>query len=94
MDERGLTLDGNAVAGLLAGVLAPEATRVRGRCASCGLIAELGAQSLYMHPGAPGAVLRCHGCQGVLLVLVRREGRVRVGLPGLTWLEMEGADEG
>ncbi|MGA8015148.1 MAG: DUF6510 family protein [Candidatus Dormiibacterota bacterium] len=94
MDERRLTLDGNAVAGLLADVLAPEATAMRGRCASCGSVAPVGAQSLYMHPGAPGAVLRCHTCEGVLLVLVRRQGRVRFGLPGLTWLEVDGPAEG
>jgi hypothetical protein len=94
MDQGQLTLDGNAAAGLLADVFAPEATRVRGRCTSCGSIAEMGAQPLYMHPGAPGAVLRCHSCEKVLLVLVRREGRVRVGLPGLTWLEMETAAQG
>jgi hypothetical protein len=88
MDENGMKLDGNAAAGLLADVLAQDATRVRVRCAGCGAKAEIGAQSLYMFPGSPGAVLRCHRCETVLIVTVRALGHIRIGIPGATWLEM------
>ena len=91
MDESQLRLDGNAAAGLLQELFVHEVTSTRGACASCGAIAELGAQHLYMYPHAPGAVLRCKGCEGVLMVVVQGGGRFRVSLRGLVWLEMREA---
>jgi hypothetical protein len=91
MDGTELRLDGNAAAGLLGEVFVPEMTAARGACAACGLVAEVGAQHLYMGPRSPGAVLRCRDCEGVLMVVVRRAGRLRVGLQGLTWLELSEA---
>ncbi len=88
MSDGSLTLDGNAAAGLLQEVFVNEATTARGACASCGTIGEMGSQHLYMAPHSPGAVLRCHGCDGILMVLVHRPGHVRLGLQGLTWLEI------
>jgi len=41
-----------------------------------------------MYPHAPGAVLRCNSCDGVLMVVVRDGRRRRFGMQGLTWLEM------
>ncbi|HET6983262.1 MAG TPA: DUF6510 family protein [Myxococcaceae bacterium] len=92
MDETELKLDGNAIAGLLREVFVHEMTVARGACASCGAIAPVGAQDVYMSPLSPGAVLRCKRCQGVLMVLVHAGGRYRFGLRGLSWLELE--DEG
>jgi hypothetical protein len=89
MDERQLRLDGNAAAGLWQEIFVHELTAARGVCASCGRVAEMGAQHLYMYPRAPGAVLRCCGCEGILMVVVHAGGRYRVGLQGLTWLEMQ-----
>src|SRR5688572_29195672 len=60
----------------------------RGACASCGGIAPLGSQHLYMYPRSPGAVLRCATCQDVLMVVVHAGGSYRLALQGLTWLEM------
>ena len=88
MDESQLRLDGNAAAGMLRDVFTEDVTAARAACAACGAVAEMGAQHLYMYSGAPGAVVRCRACQSVLLVLVRREGRYRLGLPGLRWLEV------
>ena len=87
MDERELRLDGNAAAGLLREVFVAEMTAARGACATCGAVAEMGAQHLYMSPLSPGAVLRCRACEGVLMVAVRGPGRLRLGLQGLVWLE-------
>jgi hypothetical protein len=89
MDDTQMRLDGNAVAGVLQELFIPEVTRTRGMCASCGAIAELGAAMLYMYPHSPGAVLRCRNCETVLMVLVHGDGRTRLGLPGLAWLEMD-----
>ena len=88
MDETQLRLDGNAAAGILREVFVPELTAARGACAACGTIAPLGSQHLYMYPLSPGAVLRCTTCQEVLMVLVHAGGRYRLGLRGLTWLEI------
>jgi hypothetical protein len=93
MDETQLRLDGNAIAGYLQELFVPEVTSTRGACASCGAVSEIGADMLYMYPHAPGAVLRCGQCESVLMVLVHGGGRFRLGLPGLSWLEMKD-DEG
>jgi hypothetical protein len=93
MDETQLRLDGNAAAGILREVFVHEMSAARGECASCGGTALLGSQHLYMYPLSPGAVLRCAGCQKVLMVLVHAGGRYRLALPGLTWLEIPGAVE-
>jgi hypothetical protein len=88
MDETQLRLDGNAAAGIVREVFVHELSAARGACASCGAVAQLGSQHLYMYPLSPGAVLRCTTCQDVLMVLVHAGGRYRLGLRGLTWLEM------
>jgi Family of unknown function (DUF6510) len=91
MDERQLRLDGNAAAGLFQEVFVHELTVARGACAACGAVGEMGAQHLYMTPRSPGAVLRCHVCESVLMVMVHAGGRFRLGLRGLVWIEMQDA---
>ena len=88
MDETQLRLDGNAAAGILREVFVHEMTTARGACASCGAIAQIGSQHLYMFPLSPGAVLRCTACQQVLMVLVHNRSRYRLGLTGMTWIEI------
>jgi len=88
MDETRLKLDGNAMAGLLQELFVDDVTTARGACASCGSIADVGEQHLYMYPSSPGAVLRCATCESVLIVVVHARERVRFGLRGLTWLEI------
>jgi len=79
-------LDGNAAAGILSEVFALEVTGARGRCEGCGNVGALGEARAFVE--APGVVLRCRGCESVLLVLVRGEGRYWLGVSGLTWLEL------
>jgi hypothetical protein len=88
MDETQLRLDGNAAAGILREIFVHELSAARGACAACGTIAPMGSQHLYMYPLAPGGVLRCSTCQAVLMVVVHAGGRYRLGLRGLTWLEV------
>jgi hypothetical protein len=88
MDETELRLDGNAVAGLLRELFVDEVTNARGACAACGAVGEVGAQHLYRYPHAPGAVLRCRACEAILMILVHGGGRYRLGLQGLTGLEV------
>ena len=51
----------------------------------------MGAQHLYMTPLSPGAVLRCASCGGLLMVIVQAAGRIRLGVQGLVWLELQDA---
>ena len=88
MDEL-LRLDGNALAGTLQQIFAVDVTAASGCCAKCGRVAEFGAQHLYRHPLAPGAVLRCAACGNVLLVLVERRNDFRLTLRGLSWIELK-----
>jgi hypothetical protein len=88
MDDTQLRLDGNAAAGVLREVFVHDLSAARGACAGCGAIGQMGSQHLYMYPLSPGAVLRCNACQNVLLVFVHAGGRHRLGLRGLTWLEI------
>ena len=82
-------LDGNAIAGQLVEVFGAELTTATGVCASCGasgLVAEL---VVYLQ--APGTVVRCRSCGGVLMVLVTARGVTCVDLRGLSQLDPEEA---
>lgn len=88
MDGAHLKLDGNAMAGLLQELFVEDITAARGSCASCGTVADFGEQHAFMFPLSPGAVLRCVGCESVLMVVVRTRTSVRVGFQGLAWIEV------
>jgi hypothetical protein len=86
MDETDLRLDGNAVAGLLAEVFALEMTTAVVRCAGCGHDDPVGAATVYAN--APGVVLRCRGCAGVLMRFAEIRDRVVVDMRGAARLEL------
>lgn len=65
---RGLMLDGNAVAGRFAALFGLEMTTNVTECASCGQDHMIGA--LLAFTQAPGVVLRCPSCGGVIFKLV------------------------
>jgi Family of unknown function (DUF6510) len=81
-----LTLDGNAVAGLLLEVFGTEMTTARGICAGCGATDQVGAVRVYR---AAGYVLRCPHCESVLAKLVTDGTRTWLDLRGLRTLELE-----
>ena len=62
-------LDGNAAAGLFSEVFTRDVTTARATCAGCGRIASIGA--LHMYAQEMGAILRCPGCQGVVMRMAR-----------------------
>jgi Family of unknown function (DUF6510) len=80
-----MRLDGNAIGGLLREIFTMEVTNARGTCASCGAINEVGRVQVYMQ--APGVVVRCPGCEQVLMRIVRGGGRYWVDLTGTRCLE-------
>lgn len=76
-------LDGNAIAGLLFDVFGNEMTTASGVCSTCGARAQLAELVVYLH----GTVVRCRGCESVLMVLVEVSGITCVDLRGLASLE-------
>ena len=80
------TLDGNAIAGLLADVFGEEMTLATGTCASCGASGQVGTFVVYAR--APGTVARCAACASVLMVLVSIRGVTCVDLLGLAALDV------
>jgi hypothetical protein len=79
-------LDGNAAAGRLVALFAVDVTAAVGVCAGCGDRGPLGAAALYVD--APGVVMRCRGCDAVLLRVVTAPDRDWVDLHGLAVLEI------
>jgi Family of unknown function (DUF6510) len=78
-------LDGNAIGGLLLEVFGVEMTTATGVCGSCGAAAEVATLVVYLQ--APGTVVRCRSCGGVLVVIVERRGVKCVDLRGVATLE-------
>jgi hypothetical protein len=76
-----LRLDGNAAAGILSEVFAPDLTAARATCANCGETRAVGALLVYAH--GMGTVVRCPGCDAVVLRVART--------PTLVWLDLTGA---
>jgi hypothetical protein len=85
-EPREEALDGNAAAGYLREIFAVELTAAVGRCAGCGRTGALGGARCY--GPAPGIVLRCVGCDGVLLRLVTTTDRAWLDLRGLVALQL------
>jgi hypothetical protein len=77
-------LDGNAIAGQLVEVFGAEMTTATGVCASCGASGVVAELVVYLQ--APGTVVRCRGCDSVLMVLVTARGVTCVDLRGLRQL--------
>ena len=79
MEER--RLDGNAVAGMLSRVLAVDATTVVGTCAGCGAREAVGETLVYAD--GPGVVLRCPGCEAVVMRFAEIRGRLVADMRGM-----------
>ncbi len=79
-------LDGNAAAGRLTALFAVDVTTAVGECAGCGTRGPLGAAAVYLD--APGVVMRCRGCDSVMMRLVSAPDRDWVDLRGVAVLEI------
>jgi DNA-directed RNA polymerase subunit RPC12/RpoP len=79
-------LDGNSLGGLLYDVFGHDMTADFGRCANCGATNPLGATRVYLD--APGYVMRCPACQGVLMVVVETPRTRRVSFELLSWVDI------
>jgi hypothetical protein len=65
--DHSVRLDGNAAAGVLREVFTAEMTTASCRCGECGRSSAVGA--LHLYGGATGSVLRCPGCEGLVLAI-------------------------
>ena len=83
-------LDGNAIGGVMQELFGVEMTVAPGVCAHCGAREEMASTDVYLH--APGIVVRCRHCEGVLLRIVRGAGRTWLDLSGLESIELPAAD--
>jgi hypothetical protein len=88
MEDR--RLDGNAAAGALGDVFTGDATLFFDTCAGCGMRTVQAEVRVYVD--APGTVLRCPGCDAVLMRLVRMPGRILVDFPALARVELPVTD--
>ena len=79
--NRELMLDANATAGLLYEIFGVEMTAAPTECASCGKEGQMGTLLAFTH--GPGIVLRCSGCENVVLRIVQT--------PEATYLDARGA---
>jgi Family of unknown function (DUF6510) len=87
MDDARLRMDGNALAGALREVFVHEMTSARIACDGCGKVEPIGAEHAYTQ--APGIVLRCRHCEGVLLVMTHGSSGYLLGFRGSRWLEIQ-----
>lgn len=74
-------LDGNAIAGLLQEVFGTEMTDAVRTCAACGATGPVAQTLVYRQ--APGTVVRCRSCTGLLMVIVAVRGMNCVDISGL-----------
>jgi hypothetical protein len=86
VEQSELKLDGNAIGGLLREVFALEMTGAESTCAGCGAVNAIGRVDVYAN--APGTVVRCPGCEQVLMRIVHGSGRYWIDLTGIRCLEL------
>ena len=75
-----LRLDGNAAAGSLGELFAFDVTTATVVCDGCGRTSPVG--ELLLYDQVMGTVLRCPGCEHLMLCATRIRGVVRLDLRG------------
>jgi len=82
-----LTLDANAVAGMLMEIFGTDITASMSRCGHCGNRGQMGTLRAYTH--GPGVVLRCSICTEVVMRIMRRaDGSYLVDARGAAYIRM------
>ncbi len=84
-----LVEDGNAAAGILNEIFASEMTASPTRCAGCGREGDIATLEAYLD--GPGIVLRCPGCQGVVVRIVQTPEAIYLDARGAAYLRIERA---
>ena len=91
MDEttdinRELMLDANATAGVLYEIFGAEMTASPTECAHCGKEGEIGTLLAFTH--GPGIVLRCSGCENVVIRIVQTSEAIYLDARGAVYLKL------
>lgn len=81
-----LTVDGNAIGGLLAAIFGADVTSSDGQCATCHTVSLVGTMRAYTR--GPGIVVRCPACAEVVIRIVHTPAGARVDLRGVAYLEL------
>lgn len=81
-----LTVDANAIGGLLAGLFGADVTASHGQCASCDTVSLVATMRVYMR--GPGVVVRCPACAEVVLRFVETPHGRMVDLRGVAFVEL------
>jgi hypothetical protein len=84
--NRELMLDANATAGLLYEIFGVEMTAEPTECANCGNESEMGTLLAFTH--GPGVVLRCSGCESVVLRIVQTPEAIYLDARGAVYLKL------
>lgn len=82
-----LVVDGNAIAGSLEVLFGADVTAAPGRCAHCGTVSAIGELRAYVQ--APGSVLRCPTCHGVVIRVVETPDATYIDARGAAYLRFE-----
>lgn len=86
MNPDNLRLDGNAISGLLREFFQFEMSDARSTCAGCAAVKPVGELMVYRH--AMGTVVRCAGCDNVLMCIVSVSGKYRLNFSGMSAFEI------
>lgn len=81
-----LTVDGNAVGGLLAAIFGADVTSGHGQCATCDTVSMVATLRAYAR--GPGIVLRCPACAAVVIRIVQLPSGVRIDLQGAAYMDL------
>src|SRR5512132_3602262 len=84
--NRELMLDANASAGLLYEIFGTEMTASPTECAHCGKEGDIG--SLLAFTQGPGIVLRCSGCENVVIRIVQTPEAIYLDARGAVYLTL------
>lgn len=79
-----LTVDGSAIAGLLAVAFGRDLSATEERCAHCGTVSVIATMRVYSR--GPGIVVRCPACTDVVLRIVETPRGLRIDASGATIL--------
>ena len=79
-------LDGNAIGGLLLDLFGVELTVATTVCGGCRATEQVARLDVYVD--APGVVVRCCHCEGVMMRIVRGPNRAWIDLSGTASLEI------
>ena len=83
-----LTVDANAIGGMLAAVFGADVTGSPGQCAHCHTVSVVGTMRVYMR--GPGVVVRCPACAEVVLRMAKTPTGTYLDVSGASYVRIAG----